>query len=567
MSGGNPARPAPNGSNLPPKKRRRPFKKPQQQSQPPSQEPSAPPTPVPELEVEPEALVTSSSSVEPASRGFTTTRFKDFELKGLISRSTAQGIESLRPVHEFCTPVQEATLPVCLTGLDVLAQAKTGTGKTLAFLIPCIERLVRAEPKPQPGSISVLVLSPTRELAIQIEEAARSLVSATPFKVQHVVGGTNMSSEAKRLSTQRCDLLIATPGRLIDHLENTPGFKQKLGALKALVLDEADRLLEAGFRRELVKILEALPKRSEVPRQTLLFSATVPQQVHQIASLALLPSHKFISTVSATESTTHAHVPQYHHTTPLSLLLPTVLNLVESELALNGDKTKIVAFLPTARMTGLVAAVWKRLNMDQKFGLEEFEIHSRKSQGQRNAASEGFRDAKKAVLWSSDVTARGMDFPNVTLVLQIGLPATVEQYIHRLGRTARAGASGSGILLLSPFEKFFLSKKDVVTLGIKALPTSAQPSIEEVARVKEAVRTVDDETKSQAYGAALGFYKAFLKDSFRGNSAEMVATFNQWATDPEGLAYDGASGKVPGMLAVSAFLLFSFRFFSFSSLA
>ncbi len=229
----------------------------------------------------------------------------------------------------------------------VLAQAKTGTGKTLAFLIPSVENLVKSNPQPRPGQISVLIMSPTRELAIQIEEAARTIMSATPYKVQHVVGGTNMSAETRRLNNERCDILVATPGRLQDHMENG-NLKAKFAGLRALILDEADRLLEQGFRREIEKIINMLPNRAQVPRQTLLFSATIPAQVHQVAALALLPSHKFITTISEADANTHLHVPQHLLVAQtLDQLFPLALATIRSEIAIHGDATKMMAFLPT----------------------------------------------------------------------------------------------------------------------------------------------------------------------------------------------------------------------------
>jgi ATP-dependent RNA helicase MSS116 len=161
-----------------------------------------------------------------------------------------------------------------------LAQAKTGTGKTLGFLVPAIELLVRSRVRPGQG-IAVLILSPTRELAIQTEEAAKKLLSATSFSSMSVVGGTNMSSETRRISQSCPEILVATPGRLEDHLVNS-GLADKLKGVKCLILDEADRLLEQGFRQTVTKIIKFLPNRQQSPRQTLLFSATLADEVHQV---------------------------------------------------------------------------------------------------------------------------------------------------------------------------------------------------------------------------------------------------------------------------------------------
>ncbi|GAA5905032.1 hypothetical protein JCM6882_002423 [Rhodosporidiobolus microsporus] len=480
-----------------------------------------------------------------ADKTFSDVKFEDFLARGEISQATMAGINAGGYVS--CTHVQAETLPVILTGLDVLAQAKTGTGKTLGFLVPSIERLLRSPQQPPKGQISVLVLSPTRELAIQIEDSARTLLSGTPYKVQHVVGGTNMGGETRRLNQERCDFLIATPGRLLDHLENST-LRPKLASLKSLILDEADRLLEAGFRRELEKIIAHLPQRQSVPRQTLLFSATIPQQVHQLSSLALLPNHRFISTIPPDEENTHEHVEQLVLTPPsLFDLFPTMLAVLRAELAQHGGVLKAMVFLPTARATGLVAQLMKRTSGFREQGVDFYEIHSRKSQSQRNAAAEAFKNAKGGIMLSSDVTARGMDFPNVTTVLQVGLPASPEQYIHRLGRTARAGSStassgGRGILLLAPFETFFLRKPLIRSLPLKAHPlaqSSLATASPEMAAAREELKrasaAIGEEEKGQFYSASLGFYKAVLRDAFGGNAAALVACFNEFATSPEGL--------------------------------
>ncbi|GAA5929584.1 hypothetical protein JCM1841_004986 [Sporobolomyces salmonicolor] len=491
-----------------------------------------------------------SATPNPTSKTFSGTTFRSFVEAGQISQATAVGIA--KGGFEYCTEVQKQTLPVILTGVDVLAQARTGTGKTLAFLIPSIERLLRAPQQAVQGQISVLILSPTRELAIQIEESARVLLSGTQYAVQHVVGGTNMNAETNRLNKQRCDILVATPGRLLDHLENS-NVKGKMANLSALILDEADRLLEQGFRREIEKIISYLPNRNSVPRQTLLFSATIPQQVHQIASLALLPNHSFVSTIPPEEENTHEHVPQ-HVLTPSSLfdVFPTTLALLRSEIGTHGAAAKIMVFLPTARATGLAAALFKRVGL-QGQGMEVYEIHSRKSQSQRNAAAEAFKVAIGGVLFSSDVTARGMDFPNVTAVIQVGLPQTPEQYVHRLGRTARAGTNGHGVLVLAPFETFFLRKSPLISsLPIQPHPlasTSLAPSSPDFLAARRelnaAMAQVDNESKGQYYSASLGFYKGFLRDAFRSDAGALVRTFNEYATHQDGLG----CAEVPGVLA------------------
>ncbi|KAG9119162.1 hypothetical protein FRC07_005974, partial [Ceratobasidium sp. 392] len=239
----------------------------------------------------------------PSYKGnFSSVRFEDFARNGQISKEQLANIP-----FEFATEVQAKTLGHILAGKDVLARAKTGTGKTLAFLIPAIETLRRSRRQPALGTASVLVISPTRELAQQIGKEAETLTKGMPYGVEVITGGgPKVPGESKRLQNSRMDILIATPGRLVDHIQNY-SMRSQLSEIQFLILDEADRLLDQGFRRDLEAILVALPDRRLQPRQALLFSATVSEEVKSIGTLALLPQYEFISTVSDNESSTHEH--------------------------------------------------------------------------------------------------------------------------------------------------------------------------------------------------------------------------------------------------------------------
>ncbi|KAJ1020627.1 hypothetical protein NDA16_004020 [Ustilago loliicola] len=466
----------------------------------------------------------------------TENRFAD--LKGSIDDRLLSAIP-----FPTMSAVQAATLSTALSGKDVLAQAKTGTGKTLAFLIPSIQKLC-ALPKPPPQtSISVLVLSPTRELALQIEKEAQMLLANLQgtFAVQHVVGGTNISAERKRLQCDRKDLLIATPGRLLDHLtSDSPGLdlRKACQTLKVLVLDEADRMLDMGFRNELEKILKMLPDPITSQRQSLFFSATIPSFVHEVAKLR--PDHAFISTLTEQDTNTHEHVPQESHVCSLRDCLPRALQVVLSEAIRYPANHKILVFLPTARSTSLAAAVFSQLRSQKgsvygKLG-PIFEIHSRKSQAVRTKTMETFQTSPSGILFSSDVTARGIDIPGISLVLQLGLPSSLEQYIHRLGRTARAGKEGRGVLILADFEQFFLNQSDVRKLPITALDVGkveAESGVKlpDVTRgVDGAMQSIDATTRSQAYQAHLGFYKSYLKQ-LRWKPEELITSTNEYARD------------------------------------
>lgn len=240
-------------------------------------------------------------------------KFSDLAISHASQRALAEVLG-----FTFLTEVQNATLPHILSGVDVMAKAKTGTGKTMGFLIPAVEHLCSSPPRP--GRISVLIISPTRELASQIAKEAESLLTFHPFKSQVVYGGTNINRDLKKLQTERCDILVATPGRLNDHLENSD-LRNRLSCIQTLVLDEADQLLEMGFRPAIEKVLGNLPKE----RQTLLFSATMPQTVKQVAGLALRKEYTFIDTVKEDDSATNIQVQQSYCIVPLEDQLGVVL--------------------------------------------------------------------------------------------------------------------------------------------------------------------------------------------------------------------------------------------------
>ncbi|KAJ1307192.1 hypothetical protein OPQ81_001307 [Rhizoctonia solani] len=475
----------------------------------------------------PVIVASPSRPSSPASKAtFSTVRFDEFSQNGQISKQQLGNIP-----FEYATEVQAKTLGPILAGKDVLARAKTGTGKTLAFLIPAIETLRRVGQQSAPGVASVLVISPTRELAQQIGQEAQMLIKGMPYRVQVIVGGgPKASAESNKLLKSQMDILVATPGRLVDHIQNF-SMRSQLSHIRFLILDEADRLLDQGFRRDLETILHALPDRRIKPRQALLFSATVSEEVKKIGTLALLPEYQYISTVAEDESSTHEHVPQeYIIVQDDADLMPVVGRLVE-------ERGKVICFLPTARATGLIAEV-----MENVLNCPVYSIHSRMSQPRRTKATEDFKLAPTGVLFSSDVTARGIDIPGVTCVIQAGLPASAEQYIHRLGRTARAGNEGHGILVLSKWEQFFLTKKDVLSAGLdkKLIPhadtelinrTGSGAALNDMrARVKSALAKTDEKTKEQAYIAWMGYYKGSLRD-LRWKDVELVRRANDMARD------------------------------------
>ncbi|KAM0072236.1 putative RNA helicase [Helianthus debilis subsp. tardiflorus] len=400
--------------------------------------------------------------------------------------------------YEKMTIVQEATLPVILKGKDVLAKARTGTGKTVAFLLPSIEVVVNSPPvsRDQKWSpIQVLVICPTRELASQAAMEANKLLKYHPsVGVQVVIGGTRIATEQRRLQTNPCQILVATPGRLKDHIMNTSGFATRVKGVKVLVLDEADHLLDMGFRKDIEIIIADVSKQ----RQTLLFSATVPPEVRQICHIALKRDHEYINTVEEGSEETHTQVQQKHMIAPLDTQFSLVYTLLKDHIANDADY-KVLVFCTTAMVTKLVADLLGQMRLNVR------EIHSRKSQSYRTQVSDEFRKSKGLILVTSDVSARGVDYPDVTLVIQIGLPSDKAQYIHRLGRTGRKGKEGEGILLLAPWEEFFLSTLHDLPIS-KAEPPLIDPDTKK--KVAKAMSYVDMKIKEMAYQAWLGYYNS-----------------------------------------------------------
>ncbi|KAL7008414.1 hypothetical protein EMMF5_002143 [Cystobasidiomycetes sp. EMM_F5] len=441
-------------------------------------------------------FTSSSVQSETLRAHLSDTRFSSFVQQGLLN-------SSINLPFDTCTDVQAKTLPTILNGGDVLAQAKTGTGKTLAFLIPTIQRLLLSKRSRPVGNVGALILSPTRELAAQIAEAAKPLLRDIPnMEVQISTGGNNVNTELRSLRSKRCDILVATPGRLLDHLKNN-GFAANLQGLQALVLDEADRLLDAGFKNDIIAISKLLPDRSSSPRQSLLFSATISKDVKDVASAVLSTEHTFVSTLLPGEANVHEHVPQFVVTAPLADSITATVAVIRQEITAT-QAAKIMLFLPTARSTGIFYAALEKLQSDVLNGIPVLQIHSRMSQSARTKAADQFKDLKSAILVSSDVTARGMDFPNVTHVLQCGIPQNPEQYIHRLGRTARAGQTGRGIIILTPDEMVFLRHKEIAALSIKPMEIDAAAFAAIAGAVDASLDAVSTSLKASAYAAWLG---------------------------------------------------------------
>eukprot|EP00727_Mastigamoeba_balamuthi_P000503 m51a1_g1045 putative protein (659) ;mRNA; f:741602-744510 len=445
----------------------------------------------------------------------TGTRFADFALCAATRKALADEFG-----YEFCTDVQAASIPPILAGKDLLCRAKTGTGKTLSFLIPLFERASTA----QAGAPAILVLSPTRELAQQTAVEAQSLAkfrAPGAFAVDVVYGGTNAKSDVSRLRSRVPRVLVATPGRLLDLLqtrESGLAASCARGPLGALVFDEADRLLDMGFRQTIDAVLALLPPRDT--RQNVLFSATYPSDTAQLVAYALRAGHVVVDVSGGGAVGTADGVEQYYRVHRLEEQAAHVLQAVEAEAA--GRSGKVMVFLATARITQYYAALFRALGLAG--GVQVLEMHSRMSQPQRDRSSEAFRAAgRRAVMFSSDVSARGVDYPDVTLVVQVGDPTDRDTYTHRVGRTARAGKQGRALILLGDFEAEY-TLRSLRGLPLKREDAPAADVAAAQRRVGAALGAVEEGLRAQAYTTWLGFYNNYQKKL--GWSKE---TLVQWA--------------------------------------
>jgi ATP-dependent RNA helicase MSS116, mitochondrial len=409
-----------------------------------------------------------------------------------------------------------------------LAQARTGTGKTIAFLLPVLQRIIDSEPALEKKSsnakvdIRAVIVSPTRELAEQIAQEAWKLTRNTGIQVQTAVGGTGKFIGLRRIFLEGCHILVATPGRLKDLLSD-PTTDIRTPNLTAFVLDEADRLLDDGFAPDIQKIESILRVQQLGDRQTLMFSATMNQDiVEQVVRPLMKRGFEFVQTIPRGEKPTHEKVPQkVAMLNGLENIMPALFELIDTESKKDPD-FKAIVFFNTTSETALAAAVYNRSDLRRQLNIPGYEVHSRLSQIQRTRATSNFRAQKNAILICSDVAARGMDFPGVTHVIQVGVPKDRDTYIHRLGRTGRAEKSGEGWLLVSKPE--FLE----MTFMLEGLPITKDPSLtsarvdmtkesqvpEQVAQyLGDAVGTakrIEYEKKREAYRAGIGGF-AWLK--------------------------------------------------------
>ncbi|RDB30847.1 ATP-dependent RNA helicase dbp4 [Hypsizygus marmoreus] len=374
-----------------------------------------------------------------------------------ISDMTKRGLKKAFFLN--MTDIQAKSIPISLKGKDVLGAAQTGSGKTLAFLVPVLEILYRRKWGPADG-LGALIISPTRELAVQIFEVLRSIGGQHSFSAGLVIGGKNLKDESERLA--RMNILVATPGRLLQHMDQTVGFAAD--NLQILVLDEADRILDMGFSKTLSALLSHLPK----TRQTLLFSATQTQSVSDLARLSLR-SPVSIGLEDTSNSTMPKNLEQHYVICDLDKKLDILWGFIKTHL-----QSKILVFMSSCKQVRFVFETFCKMHP----GMPLLHLHGKQKQTARLAMYTKFTSTSHAVLFATDIAARGLDFPAVDWVLQLDAPEDADTYIHRVGRTARYESKGKALLFLVPSEeegmKVALEKKHIEIQKIKIRPSKTQ---------------------------------------------------------------------------------------------
>jgi ATP-dependent RNA helicase RhlE len=375
---------------------------------------------------------------------------------GLLSAVTDNG-------YDAPTPIQTKAIPLILDGRDLMGLAQTGTGKTAAFGLPLIDRLLADGERARPKGTRALILAPTRELVNQIAKNLISFLKHTPLKVVSVVGGVSINGQVKRLA-KGTDILVATPGRLLDLVDRNA---VDLGTASYLVLDEADQMLDLGFIHALRRIAGLVADE----RQTLLFSATMPKQINELAQSYLRdPERVEVAPAGRTADKVSQYVHFMDKTRKTDFLIDR-LNNEPDNLSLVFCRTKHGA----ERLMRKLA----------QSGIDAGSIHGNKSQNQRDRAIRDLKEGRINVLVATDVAARGIDIPGVSHVYNFELPEVAEAYVHRIGRTARAGADGDAIALCAPEEiGLFRQIEKLIGIEIEVASGEVPPMSAAAGRVK-----------------------------------------------------------------------------------
>ncbi len=350
------------------------------------------------------------------------------------------------------TPIQQQAIPEVLAGHDLLAAAQTGTGKTAGFTLPVLHRLLQEPKRSKPGQPRCLILTPTRELAAQVEESVQTYGKHVPLTSLVMFGGVNINPQISALR-KPVDILVATPGRLLDHVGQRT---LDLSQIEILVLDEADRMLDMGFIHDIRKVLKLLPTQ----RQTLLFSATFSDEIRKLAR-GVLRDPREVSV--ARRNTAAESVQQSVHLVPQHLKRDALSHLIR-----RNDWQQVLVFTRTKHGANRLA---EKLMKD---GIGAAAIHGNKSQSARTRALSGFKNGEVSVLVATDIAARGLDIDQLPQVVNFELPNVPEDYVHRIGRTGRAGAEGAALSLVDKDEiKLLGAIEKLIKRPIDRLPMPA----------------------------------------------------------------------------------------------
>ncbi len=472
----------------------------------------------------------------PSARGKTGEAFRSdvrfSDLPGIDPRTVRALSQSFG--YEWLSKAQAQYLPQLMTGADAIVRAPTGSGKTLGFLIPIVQRIASSaatrSSRPDARPIRALVLSPMRELAQQTAAAAASLLAFHDHPrvgVQVVTGGSNPRAERARLAAEPCDVLVATTGRLIDHIETAPGFAARLRGVRVLVLDEADRMLDPSFLRDVRRVAQLIP--DAAGRQTLMLTATLGPEVREVAATLMKPSPLVIDVKGAAgdgdgadpEAAAAAAVPHLVRVLPVEALGPAVFEAVARHAA-EAPEYKVLVFAPTARLAEFLAALMRASGHPVFRGT--IEMHSRLAQNKREAATRSFREGTGVVCVASDVVGRGLDFPGVTLVVQLGVAADDAQVVHRVGRTGRGGHGGGALTLLGDDEaapavlRAMQQRLPLTRVEAGAGPAGATPEgpagqafAAAAALVRSGTLPALSASACKAYSGTVGFYNGNIR--------------------------------------------------------
>ncbi|XP_029847754.3 ATP-dependent RNA helicase DDX18 [Ixodes scapularis] len=431
------------------------------------------------------------------------TRFDSF--KGVVSEASLKAVKAMGFTQ--MTEIQAKTIPHLLEGRDMVAAAKTGSGKTLAFLIPAVELLSKLKFMPRNGT-GALVIAPTRELAMQTFGVLQELLTHQNQTLGLIMGGTSRQSEANKLA-KGVNFLVATPGRLLDHLQNTSEFVYK--NLQCLIIDEADRILDIGFEEEMKQILRLLPKR----RQTMLFSATLTKKTEDLVKVALKSEPLYIGLDENKEQATVEGLEQGYVVCPSDkrfLLLFTFLK--------KNRKKKVMVFFSSC------LSVKYHHELLNYIDLPVMSIHGKQKQAKRTTTFFQFCNADTGILLCTDVAARGLDIPEVDWIVQYDPPDDPKEYIHRVGRTARGeGGSGHALLILRPEEVGFLRYLKVAKVPLQEFEFSwtkianIQPQLEKLITKNYFLHM----SAKEAYKAYVRAYDSHhLKSIFDVNTLDLI---------------------------------------------